>query len=277
MRKVTIALVWLVTTLASVAQAGPSYKLSMLPRYSPEEIIARITPLAQHLSKVLGTAVEPVVASDFKEYERRLKSGDIHIGYENPYIYALVSNAHEVLAMASKGPQGVRFRGIIITRAGSNIVAMEDLRGKTVEIVGYTSAGGYLSQRVSLLDHGLDTARDMRMVEALDNKQENVIFSVYQGDADAGFIRESALNIVDKYIPPSQIKVIQRTAWLPNWALSVSRSMPKQDRDKIAQALQGYKEDGAVLRALKIERFEPADDGSYDVIRKAAGLPPAGS
>jgi ABC-type phosphate/phosphonate transport system substrate-binding protein len=107
----------------------------------------------------------------------------------------------------------------------------------------------------------------------LDNKQENVILSVYYGDVDAGFIRESALRKVDSYVPPSQIRVIKRTAWLPNWALSVNRTMPDEAKKIIKETILRLTKGDKVLQALKIDNFIPAKDTDYDIMRKAAGLP----
>jgi phosphonate transport system substrate-binding protein len=245
----------------------------MLPRYSPEEISQRITPLAELLAERLDTRVEPVVASDFQQYEQRLKRREIKIGYQNPYVYVRVSAQQEVVAMASKGKDGNRFRGIIITRADSDIIEIGDLKGKTVSIVSLNSAGGFLSQKVTLEDKGIDVKKDIRLVEALDNKQENVILSVYYGDVDAGFIRESALHKVDSYVPLTQIRVIKRTAWLPNWALSVDRSLPDLIKKAIKETVLNLTEGDEVLKALKIDSFIPAKDTDYDIMRKAAGLP----
>jgi phosphonate transport system substrate-binding protein len=271
---------YLAITILTLAFAVPlahvqaaSYTLSMLPRYSPEEINQRISPLAELLAKRLGAKVEPVVASDFQQFEQRLKRGDIKIGYENPYVYVRVSDQQEVVAMASKGKDGNRFRGIIITRADSDIVEIGDLKGKTVSIVSRSSAGGFLSQKVTLEEKGFDVNKDLQLVEALDNKQENVILSVYYGDVDAGFIRESALRKVDSYVPPTQIRVIKRTAWLPNWALSVNRALPEQIKKAIKETVLNLIKGDKVLEALKIDSFIPAKDTDYDVMRKAAGLP----
>ena len=267
----------IVLAMASVIPAAQvqaaSYTLSMLPRYSPEEISKRITPLADLLAVRLNARVEAVVASDFQQYEQRLKRGDIKIGYENPYVYVRVSDQQEVLAMASKGKDGNRFRGIIITRADSDIVEIGDLKGRTVSIVSRSSAGGFLSQKVTLEEKGLDINKDLQLVEALDNKQENVILSVYYGDVDAGFIRESALHKVDAYVPSNQIRVIKRTAWLPNWALSVNRDMSDEAKKIVKQTVLGLTKEDKALQALKIDGFIPAKDSDYDVMRKAAGLP----
>lgn len=264
---ITIILLFFVSLQAS----AETYQLSMLPRYSSEEILKRISPLASHLS---GSAqVEPYLTSNFDQYLKGLQSGTIDIGYQNPYIYTLASGSHEVIAMAVKGKSGDKFRGIIIVRAGSQIGSLDELKGKRISYVGATSAGGFLSQKLTLMEAGIDVDKDVELIEAVENKQENVIFSVYSGDADAGFIRESALGRVKKFVPSSAIMVIKRTAWLPNWALSVKRSLPESYKKELKQKLSQLSKDHPVLEALKIESLRVANDSEYNPVRRAAGLP----
>ena len=70
------------------------------------------------------------------------------------------------------GADGNKFRGIIITSPNSDIKSIADLQGKKVMIVGKTSAGGYLSQKLALQEAGLDPERDCTIVEAANNHQE---------------------------------------------------------------------------------------------------------
>jgi phosphonate transport system substrate-binding protein len=251
---------------------GAEYTISMLPRYSTGEINKRVTALAKYLSEETGLTVTPRLTSSFDEYLKQLKSGGIDIGFQNPYIYVLVSDEQEVIAMAEKGRDGDKFRGIIITPANSPLRTLEDLKHKKIGIVGLTSAGGYLSQKLSMLQKNIDVAKECSLEEAQENKQENVIFAVYTGDVDAGFIRESALDQVDEMIPPGAIKVMASTAWLPNWPLSVNRKMPASDREKIVKALDELTSDSPVLKTLKIKGIRPAKDSEYDTVRIAAGL-----
>jgi phosphonate transport system substrate-binding protein len=265
----TICLCIFATATFSLA-AG--YKLSMLPRYSIEEINSRIIPLAKYLSMKTGLEITPTLTSTFDQYTKQLTNGGIDIGFQNPYIYVLASKAHEVMAMAIKGVDRDKFRGIIITSANSPLHSLSELKGKKISIVSYTSAGGYLSQKLTLQENGIDIQNECTLEEAPENKQENVIFAVHTGDADAGFIRESALHIADAFVPASSLSVLEGTAWLPNWALSVSRDMPHEDRKKIAKAIQDLYSGDPVLKALKIKEFRMAQDSEYDVVRKAAGL-----
>ena len=273
-RPIVIALLFcslLQLTLPGRAEAA-GYQLSMLPRYSTEEIYKRITPLVDYLKDSTGLAISPVLTSTFDQYTKQLQSGRIAIGFENPYIYVKASKSHEAIAMAVKGANGDKFRGIIITKTDSSIHSLADLKGKRIAIVGYSSAGGYLSQRLTLLAANIDVNKDCQIEEAPENKQENVVFAVFTGDADAGFIRESALARMEKYVPIGTIRVLARTAWLPNWALSVARSMSREDKERIVQAIQAISKDSPVLQALHIKALRPANDRDYDPVRKAAGI-----
>ncbi|MCD6388709.1 MAG: phosphate/phosphite/phosphonate ABC transporter substrate-binding protein [Desulfobulbaceae bacterium] len=254
-----------------VVQAQQVYRISILPRYYPEKLTAMITPLANYLSRETGLEIRPVLTKNFAEYEEKIRDGAIDIGYQNPLVYINVAASHEAVATAVKGEGGEKFRGIIIARPEAPITKFQELRHKKIMIVSKTSAGGYLSQKLTLAEHGLDVARDCEIEEAAENRQENVIISVSIGDVDAGFIRESALHAADKYIMPGSIRVVAECDWLPNWALSLSRSMPAKHRKKIVSALLALGEESAEIKAMGLDGFVPADDAKYDVMRKITG------
>ena len=86
--------------------------------------------------------------------------------------------------------------------------------------------------------------------------------------AGAGFIRESALHKADEFIMPGSVKVITETAWLPNWALSVNRNLPEEQKDAIKTALLQLNEEDTVLKAIGLKGFKAATDSDYDVIRE---------
>ncbi len=248
------------------------YTLSMLPLYSTEEIHKRITPFAEYLSRKTGLTIKPVLTADFSQYIEKAKSGVISIGYQNPYVYVKIAEKHEAVAMALSGYSGNEFRGIIITKRHSPLYTLSDLKGKRISIVGKTSAGGFLSQNYTLLKNDIDVFKDCIVEEAAENKQENVILSVYAGEVDAGFIRETAFKKAKDFIPERSIKVLTATQWLPNWALSLSRDMPAKDREKIVAAIRDLGKGNSALQGLKVSGFAMAKDSSYDVVRKAAGM-----
>jgi phosphonate transport system substrate-binding protein len=251
----------------TVPLQAEEYKLSMLPRYFPEKLNSMITPLATYLSSQTGNKITTILTANFDKYEVELKNGAIAIGYENPLVYVNISDAHEVLATAIKGPGEDKFRGIIVIRPDSGIKSIADLAGKQIMIVGKTSAGGYLSQKLTLQKEKVPLDAQL-LAEAADNRQENVLIAVSIGDVDAGFIRESALHKADKYIIPGSIKVLAQTAWLPNWAFSVSRNLPDEQKIALRDALLALKKESKEMKAMGLTGFKAAADSDYDIIRK---------
>lgn len=262
-----LALLLICTWIPIGTGQAEEYKLSMLPRYFPEKLTAMITPLSAYLSEKTGDVVKPVLTANFAEYEKDILQSRIAIGYENPLVYVNVSSVHEVLATAIKGKGGDKFRGIIIVRPDSDIKNIADLKGRHIMIVGKTSAGGYLSQKLTLQNQGV-TLPESLISEAADNRQENVIIAVSIGDADAGFIRESALHKADKYIMPHSIKVLAPTAWLPNWAFSVNKKLPQEKKAALRKAVLSLDRDSPVLKAMGLSGFKAATDKDYDIMRK---------
>jgi len=240
----------------------------MMPIYSSSEIQQRIAPLAQYLSEETGLRIETTIASDFAAYNE-IAEGDNMIAFSNPVFYASGTGRHDAIAIASKGEHGTRFRGIIVTRRDSGIEQISDLAGKVVGYNGRRAAAAHLSQRLTLLDHGLDTLRDLQLKTPVNNKHENTLLSVYVGDLDAGFVRESALQSVQDYIPSQSLAVLATTEWIPQWTLSVSRKMPAEHRAAIEKAILQLQTDHPVLTALKIDSFQAASDADYESLRKA--------
>jgi phosphonate transport system substrate-binding protein len=174
-----------------------------------------------------------------------------------------------VALTASEGEGSGLYRGIVLTQRGSRLQRLQDLKNKTIMTVGETSGGGYLSQKIALEEMGIDLGRDCRNETAADNKQENVIIAVSIGEVEAGFVRESALRLADKYIQPGSIRVIGYGAWLPGWALSMKKNFPEDKKRLIIHALIELKPDDPVMKALEVTGFTPITDAFYEPLKRS--------
>ena len=170
---------------------GPkTIKVAVLPLYSAITLYDRYEPLMRYLSQKTGYEFKLVIPRDFEDFMHVVKSGNVDFSYQNPYIFALIDREVDIKPLVttigedspSEGSRedGDRFRGVIITRQDSAIKDIRDLRNKRVLITSPKSAGGYLSQRLFLMQLGTDTERDLKIIDA--KRQENVILGVYRGE-----------------------------------------------------------------------------------------------
>ncbi len=247
--------------------------LSMFPSYAPEEIQSRLAPLAAMLSRKLGVTVEPHIVTDFNVYEKKLENDGIDISYANPYVYVKYALQQEAMGLMSKGGEnGHLFRGVVITHRDSPIKDLRGLRDKKMSIMGHSSSYGYLSQKLSLMDAGINPEREMKLNVAVDNKLENVIFAVYLQEADAGCVSEIGLHQVDKYVPAAMIKVLATTALLPGWVLSARRSLAPELREKLQQAILSLPAGDPVLKSMQISVFRRPGLHDFDGLKRVMDM-----
>jgi phosphonate transport system substrate-binding protein len=268
-RKIICALLAVLFCAAPAAANTEERVLSMQPSAPPEKLAAMLAPLAEKLSAALGGPVRSLLLNNSAAYETELLGGGITFGYQDTLLYVKISDRHEVLA-AAQSRNGGQLRGLIISRPQAGISRPEDLKDRTVLIAGRDSAGGYLSQKQSLREAGLDVEKDCRLIQAAGGREENVIIAVSLGDADAGFITESALRSTDSFIIPGSVTEVMKTAPLPGWALSASRSLPQELKERLQAALTQLPENDPALAALGISGFKAAQDADYDPVRRLA-------
>jgi phosphate/phosphite/phosphonate ABC transporter binding protein len=245
---------------------GNAVKVAILPLYSAITLFDRFDPLMRHLTRTTGREFKLVIPRDFEDFFETVKRGDVEFSYSNPYIYIQLADAGHLRAFATTVMQasGDIFRGIIITHRSSPIRTIHDLKGKDVMVVSYKSAGGFLAQKLLLAEHGIDVFRDLRLREG--KRQEEVILNVYRRTADAGFVRETALDVLREEIDLNRIRVVATTSYIANWPFAVTKNADRALVSLVQKSLLSLK-DARVLSAAQITAFRAASDGDFDGLR----------
>ncbi len=255
---------------------GPkTIKVAVLPLYSAITMYDRYDPLMRYLSKETGYEFKLVIPRDFDDFMKMVRSGKADFSYQNPYIFALIGRGKDITplvttigedSLSTGGVEGGdSFRGVIITRTDSPIREISELKNKKIFITSPESAGGYLSQKLFLLNRGIDTERDLKIVDA--KRQENVILGVYRREADAGFVRESALVVWKDAFDMKKIRVLSRTKPLPNWPFALCGKVSPSLADKVRRLLAGLK-DREILNAARIKGFKAASSADFESLKK---------
>ncbi len=257
-----------------VEYSPKTIKFAILPLYSPITLYNRYDPLMRYLTTKTGYEFKLLIPKDFEDFMQIVKNRKADFSYQNPYIFALIDKETDIKPLVTTvgedtltdehAEQGDKFRGVIITRDDSPIRNIKDLRNKKVLITSPKSAGGYLSQRITLMENGIDTEKDMKIIDA--KKQENVIIGIYRGEADAGFIREAALVVWRDAIDMKQIKILARTHPLPNWPVAQCSDRNPSLGSKVMSLLIHLRED-KILGAAKIKEFKQVNEAELEVLK----------
>ncbi len=244
-----------------------SIKVAILPLYSAITLFDRFDPLMRYLSQKTGYEFKLVIPKDFEDFYNTVRRGEVQFSYSNPYIYIQLADKGWVSAFADTviEASGDIFRGIIITRRDSPIRSLADLRGKRVMVVSYKSAGGFLAQKLLLASHGIDVSKDLHMTEG--KRQEVVILNVYRKKVDAGFVRETALDVLQNQIDLHKIRIVARTSYIANWPFAATPGTDRRIVAEVRNDLVGLR-DKHILSAAKIRRFIAASDRDFDGLRK---------
>ena len=252
---------------------GPrTVRFAVLPLYPATTIYRRYEPLMRYLSDKTGYEFKLVIPKDFEEFTHVIKSGKVDFSYQNPYIFAQIDRDYPIKALVSSIGQpdeetgGIEsFRGVIITRKGSSIKNIADLKGKRVMIVSPKSAGGFLSQKIFLAQRGINVERDLTIIDA--KRQEKVILGVYNGLSDAGFVREAALQVLKDEIDMKNIHILTTTSPLPNWPIARTRKGNQALALKVRKLLIDF-DDKNILRSSHIRGFRAANEQELEELKK---------
>ena len=244
-----------------------SMKVAILPLYSAITLFDRFDPLMRYLSRKTGYEFKLVIPKDFEDFFDIVKQGKVDFSYSNPYIYIQLADKGFLTAFVNTVLQesGDIFRGIIITHKDSPIRTLKDLKGKKVMVVSYKSAGGFLAQKLFLSENNIDVSKDLSIIDG--KRQEEVILNVYRKNVDAGFVRESALDVLEEEIDLGKIRILAKTPYIANWPFAAA----KNTDEKMIALVQRYLlelKGGEILRAAHLTGFKPASDKDFDTLRE---------
>jgi len=220
----------------------------------------------RYLTRKAGYEFKLVIPKDFEDFADIARKGMVEFSYSNPYIYTELADKGFLTAFANTVHQqsGEIFRGVIITHRDSPIRTINNLKGKKVMVVSFKSAGGFLAQKLFLYENNIDVFRDLRLIEG--KRQEEVILNVYRKKVDAGFVRESALDVLKEEIDLDKLRVIANTPYIANWPFAATRNTDKKLIAVVQKSLLELNDDD-VLSAAHITRFKPAQDSDFNSLR----------
>jgi phosphate/phosphite/phosphonate ABC transporter binding protein len=247
-------------------------KVSIQPKYSLSIMSKSYSPIIRYLSEETGYKIRLVSALSYSSYFHTLEANQVDIAFQNPLAYVILQKtrgAYPLVKMIEF--YGIdQYRGMIITHQESGIEKIEELKGKKVAVASRKALGGYLGQALLCQENGIDDVEKELSIVSM-RTQDDVVFSVYRQNVDAGFVREDALREVRGRIDLGKIKFVEHTDYFPAWCVTAFRSTKPEVAEKIKKALLKLDvktpKQRDILEAMGVAGFIEAKDSDYKVVR----------
>jgi phosphonate transport system substrate-binding protein len=275
----------LVSLLVDVSDPAAEKKqitMTILPCYDIVMTFKKFHPLITYLEQQTGFDIKIAVQTDFSEFELGIRNGDIDFALQDPHTYVSLADLFNRDALlGTLTPEGAASRrGVIITRKGSGIGAVADLREKTVMFGPKQSIAKWIAAKILFEKNGIDIDEDL-LSYSNGKCCEDIAFNVYLEAVDAGAV---CSHFIDEYsdkqdglgIDINQIIVIGKTDLVPTRVFTASNAISGEVVTKFIQALLGIDntnpDHADMLERAEIGGFQSVSDEDYDDVRDLIGI-----
>ena len=268
--------------LPTVSQEVVPLRVSVAAMISPQGTVESYRPLLDYLGKRLGRPVQLVQRRTYAEVNDLIRRNDVDMAFVCTRAYVIGHREFGMKLLAIPEVKGRRvYYSEIIVRRDSSIEKVEDLRGTVFAFTDPLSNTGYLYP-VYLIHTMGETPETFFARTFFTYGHDNAIYSVAEGVADAAAVDSLVLEYALQRDPglKSKIRVIHRSPPFGMPPVVAGPDIRPQLEATLQEILLSMHEDPEgqkALRALEVDRFVPADDKAYDMIRgmeKALNLPP---
>ncbi|MCK4709935.1 MAG: PhnD/SsuA/transferrin family substrate-binding protein [Gammaproteobacteria bacterium] len=176
-----------------------------------------------------------------------------------------------------QGKPYTKFGSVIFTRSDrEDVNTIRDLKNKSFIAVSPKAFGGWLVAKRELLHHRVNPDKDFRRMTYSNGIQEKVVYSVLNGERDAGVVRTDMLErmAADQMINFDDFKILNKqitkdfpfahsTSLYPEWPFSKLKKTPSNLAQKVSLALLTMPKNNEAAMAGKyigwtvVEDYEP--------------------
>jgi phosphonate transport system substrate-binding protein len=250
--------------------------MGAVPTDSSSNITERFDNLLKYLEKKLGVPVEIKVATDYAGVITGMQFKHIDFAYFGPKSYveaAKRANAEAcAIEVSQDGSKG--YYGLIVTKKGSGLKTMADLKGKVWAFVDPNSTSGTLVPMVYFLDEmKIDPSTYFSKV-IYSGSHEASLISIKTGKIDGASTNDldMARGEGKQWNAEKDFEIIWKSQLIPGSPMALRKDLPPTLKKALTDALLAYN-DKAGLELLKIKGYAPVTDKTYDPIRELMEIP----
>ncbi|MGA0034124.1 MAG: putative selenate ABC transporter substrate-binding protein [Burkholderiales bacterium] len=257
------------------AMGAQTLKVSAIPDEAPTQLQRKFAPLGKYLEKATGMKVEFTPVTDYAATVEGLAAGKLDMVWYGgfTFVQAHIRTKGTAIPLVQR-EEDEKFRSVFITRAGSGIAKLGDLKGKNFAFGSVSSTSGHLMPRSFMLKEGLNPDKDMRI--AFSGAHDATALQVAGGKVEAGALNISVWEklVEEKRIDPKQVRVFYTTPPYYDYNWTVRGDLDKSVVDNIRKAFLALDaknpEHAEILKLQRATRFVPTKAENYKSIEQAA-------
>lgn len=254
-------------------------KIGVLSFRTPEKTMERWSSTVDNLTQAIPGYTFILLPMNYTEINPAVENKTIDFILTNTGHYIELETNEGIKRMVTlvksiDGTSTKKFGGVIFTRADrTDIDSVSDLRGKIFLAVRKSSLGGFLVAWEEFLQNNIDPFSDLASLTYNGLPQDNIVFKVLKGDADAGTVRTSVLEQMEKEgkIKLDDFKILNQkntegfpfihsTKLYPEWPFSRLSHVDDDLAEKVTIALLNIQNNNPAAVAGNYDRWVPPLD-----------------
>ncbi len=257
------------------AAAPRVLNVSAIPDEAPTELQRKFQPLGAYLSKQLGMEVKFIPVTDYAATVEGLAGGHLDLVWYGGFTFVQARRRTGNAIPLVQREEDAQFHSKFITRAGSGIRSLQDLKGKTLGFGSESSTSGHLMPRYFLMQAGIQPDRDLARY-AFSGAHDVTAKWVESGKVDAGALNESVWNklVEEKKVDPSKVVVFYTTPPFHDYNWTVRGDLDPAVVQKLKAAFLALDparpDDKAILDLQRTRKFIETKPENYREIEEAA-------
>jgi phosphonate transport system substrate-binding protein len=274
-----------------------TFRVGLFGGDDAEETLRNAEPMKKLLETRLSIPVTLFTGTSYGAVIEAMRADKVDAMTVGPFSYILAVQEAKAEALVTGVQANAKdpkydasiqpfYYSIIVTKKGSGITTVQDLKGKDFAFVDPASTSGHLAPKTLLLKNNINPDKDMKTVFA--GSHPTSLLSVWNGKTPAGATFENNLlnlatsgqvkwcqypdgkinvkrtpeELKKQYdaCPTDTIVVIAQSDPIPNTPFAVRSNLPESFKTAVKEALLTTKDDPAFIAARKSWYVDPAKD-----------------
>jgi len=271
----TLALTLGISTLTAKEANWPKeVNFGLIPVAGTSSVKDTFGPLGAYLEKTLGVKVNLQSAGDYAGVITAMQHKHVDIAYFGPksYVEAAKRAGAEAVATEIDAESGLPgYKGIIITKKGSGLKTLEDIKGKTWAFTDSHSTSGTLVPTVMFSKKGINPQKYFSKV-IYSGGHEASILAVKAGKVDAASTNNLDFNRgLGKHWNENDFNILWTSELIPGSPMTVRKDLPESFKKAVKDAFLSLK-DEKILSNMKIKGYADGNDAFYNPVRELIEL-----